>query len=561
MAFIEIEALNFAYPGEDRAALADVSFTVEEGEFVLIAGPSGCGKSTLLRALKPVLTPHGRKSGRILYAGEPIGGLDQRRQTAEIGFVMQSPEMQIATDKVWHELAFGLESLGVDKRTMRVRVAEMANFFGIETWFDSPVDKLSGGQKQLLCLASVMVMRPRLLLLDEPTSQLDPIAASEFFATLSRINRELGTTVIITEHRTEALFPSVDKFIFMRGGRIEYCGAPRKAAELFSQDASLLPVLPAASAIFAATRRGEPFDSAPISVREGRKYVSERLGGARLRAAAAAGKKPLPAKERGGDEPVISMRGAWFRYEKNGADILKGCDLDVRRGELACILGGNGAGKTTAVMNASGMYKPYRGKVLLDGKPIASVPEKERFGRRVSVLMQDPLLGFTRDSIREELDSVKKHFKLTDERVNEVIGLMDIAPILESNPYDVSGGEIQRAAIARLLLPSPEVLFLDEATKGMDAFFKQRFGALLRKLCSQGAAIVLISHDIEFCAEFADRLLMFANGGVIAEGSPREVLSGNSFYTTAAARIALDRIDGAITAMDVIDGINGSNKP
>ncbi len=559
MALIEIEALNFAYPGEKRMALSDVRLSVEEGEFVLVAGPSGCGKSTFLRMLKPALTPHGRRSGSIYYAGKPIGELDHRRQTAEIGFVMQDPEMQIATDKVWHELAFGLESLGTDRRTMRVRVAEMANFFGIESWFDSPVSKLSGGQKQLLCLASVMVMRPKLLLLDEPTSQLDPIAASEFFDTLGRINRELGTTVIITEHRTEALFPAVDKVVFMREGRIAYSGTPRGAAELFSREPELAPVLPTAMTVFASLREnGEPFGSAPLTVREGRKYLSGKLASRELpvrnvREDGSEKKKGAERTARGSlnDAPVISMRGVWFRYEKNSPDILKGCDMDIRRGELTCIVGGNGAGKTTAVLNASGMYKPYRGKVLLGGKSIFAVPEAERYGRHISVLMQNPLLGFTADSILEELHSVQKRFKLSDERVGEIIRLMEIEPILGSNPYDISGGELQRAAIAKLLLPSPEVLFLDEATKGMDAFFKLKFGRLLQKLCSLGTAVVLVSHDIEFCAEFADRLLMFANGGVIAEGAPRAVLSGNSFYTTAAARMADGLIDGAITAKDI----------
>ncbi|MBR5947747.1 MAG: ABC transporter ATP-binding protein, partial [Clostridia bacterium] len=224
MALVEIKALSFSYPGAEKAALSNIDLSVEEGEFVLIAGPSGCGKSTLLRRLKPALSAYGSVSGAVIFDGEPIEALDLRRQTAEIGFVMQDPEMQIATDKVWHELAFGLESLGTPQSTMRVRVAEMANFFGIQRWFHSPVSELSGGQKQLLCLASVMVMQPKLLILDEPTSQLDPIAAADFFDTLKRINSELGTTIVITEHRVEGLFPIADRVVFMRNGGIYYQG-------------------------------------------------------------------------------------------------------------------------------------------------------------------------------------------------------------------------------------------------------------------------------------------------------------------------------------------------
>lgn len=549
MAFIDIQDLTFTYPEAKTPALSHVDLSINEGEFVLIAGPSGCGKSTLLRHLKPSLAPFGAVSGRVLFSGEPIEGLDLRRESREIGFVMQDPEMQIVTDKVYHELAFGLESLGTGVTEMRVRVAETANFFGIGKWMESDTASLSGGQKQLLCLAAVTAMQPKLLLLDEPTSQLDPIAASEFFDTLRRINRELGTTVIVTEHRTEGLFPIADRVIFMREGGIVFAGEPRGAAELIEKDPAYTAVLPAAMTVFAKTRGDEPLSASPLTVREGMQYLKQKLGGEKKAVNVPA------AEKREKKQPVISMRGAWFRYSKAGADILRGADLDIYPGELLAIVGGNGEGKTTALMTASGMYKPYRGKVLLNGKPIASVPEGERYGRSIGVLLQNPLLGFTKDSIREELEAVRKRFRLAEERVNEVVELMDLAPILESNPYDVSGGEVQRAAIAKLLLPSPSVLLLDEATKGMDAFFKLRFGPLLKKLTALGTAVVLVSHDIEFCAEYADRMAMFALGGVIAEGSARTVLGGNSFYTTAAARIARGSIENALTAEDIVSAI------
>ncbi|MBQ2111379.1 MAG: ATP-binding cassette domain-containing protein [Clostridia bacterium] len=546
MAFIDIKDLSFTYPEAKSPALSHVDLSIGEGEFVLVAGPSGCGKSTLLKHLKPSLAPFGTVSGSVKFMGRPVDELDLRRESREIGFVMQDPEMQIVTDKVWHELAFGLESLGTGVTEMRVRIAETANFFGIGKWMESDCASLSGGQKQLLLLAAVTAMQPRLLLLDEPTSQLDPVAASEFFDTLRRINQELGTTVIVTEHRTEGLFPIADRVVFMREGGVVFSGTPREAASLIEKDPSFTAVLPAAMTVFARTRGQEPLSSSPLTVREGMQYLKARLGGESLSIPS-----PAPQKHEK-KQPVIAMRGAWFRYSKNGADILKGTDLDVLPGELLAVIGGNGEGKTTALMAASGMYKPYRGKVLLNGKPISSVPEGERYGKTIGVLLQNPLLGFTRDSIREELEAVRKRFRLSEERVAEVVELMELSPILDSNPYDVSGGEVQRAAIAKLLLPAPSVLFLDEATKGMDAFFKLRFGALLRKLTALGTAIVLVSHDIEFCAEYADRVAMFALGGVIAEGSPRTVLGGNSFYTTAAARIARGSIENALTAEDIV---------
>lgn len=569
MALVEIKALNFSYPGAEKAALSNIDLSVEEGEFVLVAGPSGCGKSTLLRRLKPALSAYGNVSGAVFFGGEPIEALDLRRQSAEIGFVMQDPEMQIATDKVWHELAFGLESLGMPQSAMRVRVAEMANFFGIQRWFHSPVSELSGGQKQLLCLASVMVMQPKLLILDEPTSQLDPIAAADFFDTLHRINSELGTTVIITEHRIEGLFPIADKVVFMQGGRIYHQGSPRDCAELLSADPALSAVLPTAMTVFYETRPDSMKNApSPLTVREGRSYLKDMLCGEDPSHVSSAkdsvgGKKAVRALQSGSktkknDKPVISMREVWYRYEKDAEDILKGASLDINAGELTCMIGGNGAGKTTAIMTASGMFRPYRGKVLLEGKPINKYSDGELFGKRVGVLLQNPILSFTHDSVREELETVVKRNKLEESKLDEIVSLMEIEHILESNPYDISGGELQRAAIAKLLLLEPRILFLDEATKGMDAFFKAKFGELLRKLTARGTAIVLVSHDIEFCAEYADRLAMFFDGGVIAEGTPREVLCGNNFYTTVAARMANGLLSDVVTAKELIEAVKNN---
>lgn len=565
MAFIEIKDLSFSYPGAKKATLTGIDLAVNEGEFVLIAGPSGCGKSTLLRRLKPAISAYGSVEGGVFIDGEPVEALDFRRQSAEIGFVMQDPEMQLVTDKVWHELAFGLESLGVDQRTMRVRVAEMASFFGIQELFNMPVEKLSGGQKQLVCLASVMVMQPKLLLLDEPTSQLDPIAAADFFDTLKRVNNELGTTIIITEHRVESLFPIVDRFVFMRDGGVRYSGEPRAASALLGADAELKKVLPTAMTVFHGTLGGgEDLACAPLTVREGRDYIrSIAAQGTRApasdkrREAHRKGLKvPKPRRDRRGDKPVISMRDCWYRYERGSEDILKGVSLNIHAGELICIIGGNGTGKTTCIMNASGMYRPYRGKVLLDGKPISKYPDTELFGKRVGVLLQNPILSFVKDSVREELLHTAKKHKLGEERVSAVVEEMEISDILDSNPYDISGGELQRAAIAKLLLFAPPVIFLDEATKGMDVFFKAKFGALLKKLTENGTAVVLVSHDIEFCAEYADRLMMFFDGGVIADGTPESTLLGNNFYTTVAARMANGIVDGVITPSQLIDELN-----
>ena len=272
METFEIRTLTITYPEQARAALEEMSLTVKQGEFLVLCGPSGCGKSTLLRQLKTVLAPHGRRSGEILFEGLPLDELDQREQSQRIGFVQQSPDNQIVTDKVWHELAFGLESLGYDTPTIRRRVAEMASFFGIQTWFYKNVTELSGGQKQLLNLASVMAMQPSVLILDEPTSQLDPIAASDFLATLGKINRELGTTILLTEHRLEEAFPLATRVAVMDGGKLLCTGTPNEVGAILKDAGhAMFLAMPTSMRVWAAVENGAP---CPITVREGRDWLA-----------------------------------------------------------------------------------------------------------------------------------------------------------------------------------------------------------------------------------------------------------------------------------------------
>lgn len=562
MAQLEIKNLSFSYPveedGTEKLALDSVSLSVDSGEFLLICGPSGCGKSTLLRQLKPSLSPHGKLSGEVLMEASPIASVDFKTQSRDIGFVMQDPEMQIVTDKVWHELAFGLENLGTKNHVMRIRIAEIASYFGLQNILDRKVCELSGGQKQLVCLAAVMAMQPKIVLLDEPTSQLDPIAASEFFSTLKRINEELGTTIIITEHRYENLFPIVDRVAFMQEGRLICCCEPRNALEELQSHWHFLRVLPTSMRVFSKASEGEyGLYNAPLTVREGREYLISKMRDFNIAGSSVeAVKTKKHSQNIKTGKPIIEASELWYRYERNSDDILKSMSFNIYKGELTCIIGGNGAGKTTALMVAAGLFRPYRGKVLYNGKDISKIAKNEFYGRKIAVLVQNPQCCFVKDTVREELNATIKNFALTNERLNEVISIMEIDDILDSHPYDISGGELQRAAIAKLLLPSPEVLFLDEATKGMDAFFKEKFGRLLKKLTESGVSIVLVSHDIEFCAEFADRMAMFFDGAITAEGTAREVLLNNSFYTTVANRLSRGIMKPSLTVDEIISGLN-----
>ena len=273
VSLLKTEHLSFAYPEQEKQALRDVTLTLCRGDFVVLCGPSGCGKTTLLRQFKTSMAPHGRRSGDILFDGQPLDELDQMAQTTRIGYVQQNPENQVVTDKVWHELAFGLESLGFDTPTIRRRVAEMASFFGIQEWYYKNVTELSGGQKQLLNLASIMVMQPELLILDEPTSQLDPIAAGEFLATVGKINRELGTTILLTEHRLEEAFPLASRVVVMDGGSVIAEGTPQQVGlELRDRGHAMFLAMPTAMRVWAAV---ESDAECPVTVREGRDWLTE----------------------------------------------------------------------------------------------------------------------------------------------------------------------------------------------------------------------------------------------------------------------------------------------
>ena len=594
---------------------------IEPGQFVLVCGQSGCGKTTLLRQFKSALAPHGHQSGQVLFDGVPLADVPEREQVARIGFVMQDPDAQIVTDKVWHELAFVLESLGCDERTMRLRVAEMASYFGIQHWFHKNVGELSGGQKQLLNLASVMAARPDVLVLDEPTSQLDPIAASDFLATVHRINRELGTTVVMSEHRLEEVYGLADRVVVLEEGRVVADGEPRAVAgQLHCAVSPMALALPAAARIAwgvegrpgcadvegapcdrpgrrsgggapcappaRAVGRGAPCSDSievqgssrvadvsvctsmncartpsplrrlyssiveegvalqvevPLTVREGRAWLTREVAVHPPRRWA------LPAGEAcdsASARVAVELRDVWFRYERDGADVLRGTTLTVPGGSLFAVVGGNGTGKST-------MLRAICGVALKEWK------KAELFRGGVALLPQDPLNLMVKKTVRGDLEEMLDGRGLTAEQrvaaVREVATLTDIAPLLDAHPFDLSGGEVQRAALAKVLLSEPRLLLLDEPTKGLDAFFKDKLAALLRSLTARGTTVLMVSHDIEFCASYADRCALFFDGDVVTTNPPRQFFASNSFYTTAANRISRGFFENVVTVEEVVE--------
>lgn len=575
----DIDKFSFAYPdGNDESgrtylpdALRDTELHVRQGEFVVILGRSGCGKTTLLRQLKPSVTPVGKKKGQIIFDGKDICSLDDRMAASQIGFVWQDVNAQLVTDKVWHELAFGLESLGYDNGYVRRRVAEMGSFFGLGDIFHRKVMELSGGQKQLVNLASVMAMSPKVLVLDEPTSQLDPIAANDFINSLVRINRELGTTIIMTEHRLEDVLPVCNRSVVMENGRIIYDGDVRGFAESVRTkriDRGLYLSMPASVQIYMGLEKNSG-KQLPLTVPDAREWLvdydrkfrenggapvvpeiqnrgaDEGVNGSENQAdnvavdkgdkkrGAVNGQKDAGCRE---EHPVVcSLDEVSFRYERNTGDVLGQVSLDIYANEILMINGSNGCGKSTMLSLIANLYSPYSGKLRI-AKNL-----------RTGMLPQNPELLFTRRSVRDELIDANDRQQLA-----EIVRFCRLEELLDRHPYDLSGGEKQRLGLAKVLIADPDILLMDEPTKGLDNGFKMQLADMLRKLQKRGKTIVVVSHDIEFCAVAGDRVALLFDGEVAMVGDVRSYMSDNNFFTTAASRISRNILDGAVTVREVL---------
>lgn len=576
MEILDIQALSFEYP-DGKRALEDISFSLFPGEFALLCGSSGCGKTTLMRLLKRELAPHGHMTGQLLYCGRPMADMSDRQAAQEIGMVMQQPESQIITDRVYQELAFGLESMGIKQEELRLRVGETANYYGINTWFERSTDTLSGGQKQLLALASVTAVGPRLLLLDEPTAQLDPIAAASFIDTVYKLNREMGITVLIAEHRTEELFERADSVLLMEKGRLLKKDTPRAVCARFASSLAAQG-FPAAARLFAALEKRSPGGpemnslamnspatdgpvsnspakdgslpekaeaNIPMTVREGRAFMAELFDKAGLAQAAncAAQESCAPRKE----EQALELKGAWFRYEKDSPDVLKGVNFSAAFGEVFSLLGGNGSGKSTLFKVIAGLERAYRGKIAVLGRNIKKWDASLCCGG-VALLPQDVSAVFVKHTVKEDMEDLCRAQGIAPQpKIDELCAQMGIEELLDREPMDLSGGERQKCALCKLLLTSPQLILLDEPTKGMDAAYRSGLVKTVRGLAQKGAAVIIATHDTGFAAAVSDRCGLFFNGELLSVCSPRRFFSATRFYTTAASRITRDYLPCAVT--------------
>lgn len=552
---LKFDKVSFRYPGQSENAITDISFEIKKGEFVLLCGESGCGKTTLLRHTKKNQIPTGHGSGKMYFDGKDIEMLDDRESASFIGYVGQSPDGQIVTDRVWHELAFGLESLGYGREDMRRRIAEMSEYLGISGWYEKKTDELSGGQKQILNLASVMVMHPKVLILDEPTSQLDPVSSDRFLQNIVKLNRDFGVTILICEQRVHEVIAKADRVMLMKDTKLIGFDKVHKIAGQMKESASkVYEALPGYMKLW--LEYGNE-GSLPLTIRDAKLWIDSIKNRFDVETD---GNNPAfegntskgvhkGISENNKKDILLSTRNLSFSYDKN--KILKDFSIDISGGNIYAIMGGNGSGKTTALKILAGIYKANNGKI------------KRKKDLRVVYLTQNPQTIFTEINVYDELKEVfvshKDFFKneytkyknsgrkdaenyecFIDTKIKEMLEKMELSDLSLRHPFDISVGQQQRLAIAKVLLLKPDVLLLDEPTKGLDGEFKIKLADILKRMAKTGIAVVLVSHDIDFCSENADVCGLLFDGEMTRMQSAGEFFSNNYFYTTDICRMFSD---------------------
>lgn len=533
MPLYKIENLIYYYPGSHRPAMNNISLQVEEGELLLVAGGSGSGKSSLARVLAGLIPDFygGRFGGKIFFRGKEIDKAGRQSLAREVGMVFQDPEKQLVMTSVEAEIAFGLENLGLPQDEMSRRVAEVMSFLDLAALRQEFTAVLTGGQKQKLALASVLAMQPQVLVLDEPTSQLDPVAAEDFFNLIKHLNEELGITIILIEQRLERCFHLADRVVLMEDGRVTYVGTPEQAARWAAKRE--IAYVPPVARFFA--RMG--FNSVPVTVKEGRRLLrSNHFKHQEITI-------PKPSGSSLPGEPVLTMKNVWFTYP-NGKEALQNVNCQITAGEMLAVMGANGSGKTTLLKTMAGLLIPGRGQV------------QENYPRAGSVayLPQNPNDYLFKETVEEELLFTLNNFGLKDDGIiEELLERLHLSGCCKVNPRDLSSGERQRAALAAVLVTRPRLLLLDEPTRGMDYTLKAELGGLLTGLCREGVSVVLVTHDVEFAAEYASRVLLMFNGRIVSCGPKHQIFGQSVFYTTQIGKMCRGYIDGVLTLQEAMD--------
>ena len=553
LALLEIEDLTYYYPERSEPSLEQINIQVSEGELLLVTGGSGSGKSTLARLLAGLIPEFygGKIWGSYRLAGAELKGWRRRARHSAVGIVFQDPERQLVMTSVEGEIAFGLENLRLPRREMFRRAAEVMTFLNLLPLRDQFTAHLSGGEKQKLALASVIAMHPRILILDEPTSQLDPVAAADIFNLVESLNREMGYTIILIEQRLERCYHLADRLIIMEGGRIICDAAPGEAARW--QLRKGLPFIPPVARFFASLSSGAD-SPVPLTVREGRRELQRTAPAS----PAPPDHLPLSTVSRSSTqkkEPLIRASGLWYTYPE-GTEAMKGLSLELPPGELITILGPNASGKSTLLKLLAGIIKPQRGKILLQGQDTRRLPPPQ-MGRYLGYLSQNPNDYLTRDTVEEELKFTLDNFGLPDKGIcAEMMKRLSLEPLRGLNPRDLSSGERQRVALASVLVTEPPLLLLDEPTRGLDYRLKRELGRFLGEIVAAGGTVILVTHDLEFAVDYGERVVLLFDGTVVSEG-PREILRESIFYAPQMARLFRGRAGNVLTVEEGLSTING----
>ncbi|OPZ75399.1 MAG: putative HMP/thiamine import ATP-binding protein YkoD [Firmicutes bacterium ADurb.Bin456] len=554
MPLYKIENLTYYYPDAEKAALENINLEIAEGEFILVTGGSGSGKSSLARALAGLIPDFygGRIGGKVFFQGKDMRALDRRKLARQVGMVFQDPEKQIVQTQVEAEIAFGLENLGSTNEEMLRHVAEMICFMGLERIKGDFTANLSGGQKQKLALASVLAMQPHVLVLDEPTSQLDPVAAEDILNLAKRLNEEMGFTVIMIEQRLERCYHLADRVLLMDRGKIVRDGSARAVACQTTDGCA--PFLPPVARFFA----GLPAPVIPLTVKEGRKLLLSRLnitekGGAPSAPETGVLGAAQPAAVNSGELPAAPA----LRAAKKGGKLLhslfntgpagKGVSLVIGKGEFVTVLGENGAGKSTMLRLLTGLLKPDRGSVQVLGRDAGRNGFKE-IRRHIAYLSQNPNDYLFQDTVEDELLFTLKNFGLKDTSV--AAGMLErfhLTRYRRTNPRDLSSGERQRVALASVLVTSPGLIILDEPTRGVDFRLKEELGVFLRQEAAKGRTVLVVTHDVEFAAEYATRVVLMFSGRVAGDGKKHDVLGKSIFYSSQLGKMCRGICDGVLT--------------
>ncbi|MCQ2960995.1 MAG: ATP-binding cassette domain-containing protein [archaeon] len=605
MALIEFNDFSFSYLNSDGSesqtkSLDSINLEIDYGDFVLLCGPSGCGKTTLLTNLKKELMPAGRRSGEIKFNGTRIQDLDDLSSACDIGYLFQNPDSQIVTDTVIQEIAFPLENIGLPTEEIRNRISEIVAFFGINDILHKNVNELSGGQKQLVNLCSLLVLRPEVLLLDEPMSQLDPIASYEFLSIVRRLNEEFSITVIMSGHKADSIFPFIDKAVFLKEGKIEFVDNAHNICSEVIDDEIFENYLPVVTKIYNSLSVKHPILiklNTPLSIREGRRCLNTihddliKISDGTINSDNSSStnthhtSKKYHSEEKSGildkisfsrnKDALIRMKGIYFAYEKENL-ILKNVDFDLNDGDFVSLIGGNGVGKSTFLQLLVGILKPIKGKV------------KYRKGLRLAYVHQNPMIHFSKDNVREEFlesiiesnllngsdvdfskESYEKLLKLSNEefiesdilnslkfdnikfKFKELIEFFGISDLIDKHPYDCSGGEQQKIVIVKALVQNADVLVLDEPTKGLDPISSKALAEILNSLRDNGLTILMTSHDLDFVANNCKRCLMLFDKDIQIDDDPKVIFAENNFYTTFVNRMVKDYVPEIVTLNDL----------